>query len=75
LGGGTEPGRPPRAPCNGRDAFNEISLEPSTGRPLNPMINAGAIAASATGTLSIEATAERFLPSNLSNVTMSGNIY
>lgn len=25
------------------DAFNSISLEPSTGRPLNPMINAGAI--------------------------------
>lgn len=28
------------------DAFNSISLEPVTGRPLNPMINAGAIAAS-----------------------------
>ncbi|HVH07260.1 MAG TPA: glutaminase A [Myxococcota bacterium] len=28
------------------DAFNEISLEPGTGRPLNPMINAGAITAS-----------------------------
>jgi glutaminase len=27
------------------DAFNSISLEPQTGRPLNPMINAGAIAA------------------------------
>jgi glutaminase len=27
------------------DAFNEISLEPTTGRPFNPMINAGAIAA------------------------------
>lgn len=27
------------------DAFNSISLEPATGRPLNPMINAGAIAA------------------------------
>ena len=27
------------------DAFNEISLEASTGRPRNPMINAGAIAA------------------------------
>ena len=27
------------------DAFNSISLEPETGRPLNPMINAGAIAA------------------------------
>jgi glutaminase len=26
------------------DAFNSISLEPITGRPLNPMINAGAIA-------------------------------
>jgi glutaminase len=28
------------------DAFNSISLEPGTGRPRNPMINAGAIAAS-----------------------------
>ena len=28
------------------DAFNEISLEAATGRPRNPMINAGAIAAS-----------------------------
>jgi glutaminase len=27
------------------DAFNEISLEPHSGRPRNPMINAGAIAA------------------------------
>ena len=26
------------------DAFNSISLEPATGRPRNPMINAGAIA-------------------------------
>ena len=26
------------------DAFNSISLDPLTGRPLNPMINAGAIA-------------------------------
>jgi glutaminase len=26
------------------DAFNSISLEPGTGRPLNPLINAGAIA-------------------------------
>lgn len=26
------------------EAFNSISLQPSTGRPLNPMINAGAIA-------------------------------
>ena len=29
------------------DAFNEISLEPATDRPRNPMINAGAIAAHA----------------------------
>jgi glutaminase len=28
------------------EAFNSISLEPGTGRPLNPMINAGAIAIS-----------------------------
>ena len=27
------------------EAFNSISLEPDTGRPLNPMINAGAIVA------------------------------
>jgi glutaminase len=27
------------------EAFNSISLEPVTGRSLNPMINAGAIAA------------------------------
>jgi glutaminase len=27
------------------DAFNAISLEPLTGKPMNPMINAGAIAA------------------------------
>jgi glutaminase len=29
------------------DAFNEISLEQSSGRPFNPMINAGAIASTA----------------------------
>jgi len=29
------------------DAFNSISLEPGTGRPRNPMINAGAIAVTA----------------------------
>jgi glutaminase len=29
------------------DAFNSISLEPGTGRPRNPMINAGAIATAA----------------------------
>ena len=29
------------------DAFNSISLEPGSGRPRNPMINAGAIAAAA----------------------------
>lgn len=28
------------------EAFNSISLDPATGRPLNPMINAGAIASS-----------------------------
>lgn len=28
------------------DAFNEISLDPVSGKPLNPMINAGAIAVS-----------------------------
>jgi glutaminase len=29
------------------EAFNSISLEPTTGRPFNPMINAGAIATTA----------------------------
>ncbi len=29
------------------DAFNSISLDPGTGRPRNPMINAGAIATAA----------------------------
>jgi glutaminase len=29
------------------EAFNSISLEPGTGRPMNPMINAGAIATTA----------------------------
>ena len=29
------------------EAFNEISLEPGSGRPRNPLINAGAIAATA----------------------------
>jgi glutaminase len=29
------------------DAFNAITLDPATGRPLNPMVNAGAIAAAA----------------------------
>ncbi len=29
------------------EAFNEISLEPGTGRPRNPLINAGAIASTA----------------------------
>ncbi|MFF8411202.1 glutaminase A [Streptomyces omiyaensis] len=29
------------------DAFNAISLEPGTGRPANPMVNAGAIATTA----------------------------
>jgi glutaminase len=27
------------------DAFNAITLDPATGRPLNPMVNAGAVAA------------------------------
>jgi glutaminase len=29
------------------EAFNALSLHPETGKPRNPMINAGAIAASA----------------------------
>ena len=42
------------------DAFNSISLEPGTGRPLNPMINAGAIAtASLVAGASREARLER----------------
>lgn len=40
------------------EAFNSISLDPETGRPLNPMINAGAIAS--TGMVSGEGFDERF---------------
>ncbi len=44
------------------DAFNSISLEPGSGRPLNPMINAGAIAAtSLVAGHSIEDRLERLL--------------
>lgn len=39
------------------DAFNSISLDPVTGRPLNPMINAGAIAA--TGMIKGKDVAQR----------------
>lgn len=39
------------------EAFNEISLEPDTGRPRNPMINAGAIAAHSL--VAAASTAER----------------
>ncbi|BBY76711.1 glutaminase [Mycolicibacterium parafortuitum] len=40
------------------EAFNELSLEGGTGRPLNPMINAGAITAhSLVGPEGIDATA------------------
>lgn len=41
------------------DAFNELSLDPATGRPFNPMINAGAITAHGlvTGTNAEERTA------------------
>jgi len=40
------------------EAFNSISLDPSTGRPRNPMINAGAIAV--TGMLGGSPEAPRF---------------
>jgi glutaminase len=40
------------------EAFNAISLEPGTGRPLNPMINAGAIAVA--GLIGGETPAARF---------------
>jgi glutaminase len=40
------------------EAFNSISLKPSTGQPRNPMINAGAIAA--TGMIAAESTEARF---------------
>ncbi len=40
------------------EAFNSISLKPGTGQPRNPMINAGAIAA--TGMIAGPGLAERF---------------
>lgn len=40
------------------EAFNSISLDPETGRPLNPMINAGAIAS--TGMVPGKNIGERF---------------
>jgi glutaminase len=40
------------------EAFNSISLDPKTGRPLNPMINAGAIAS--TGMVSGKGFDRRF---------------
>jgi len=40
------------------EAFNAISLEPGTGRPANPMINAGAIAT--TGLLPARSADDRF---------------
>jgi len=40
------------------EAFNSISLKPGTGQPRNPMINAGAIAA--TGMIAAKDLAERF---------------
>lgn len=44
------------------DAFNSISLEPGTGRPRNPMINAGAIAtAGLVGGATAEARLQRLL--------------
>jgi glutaminase len=39
------------------EAFNSISLQPATGRPLNPMINAGAIAS--TGLVHGKTTAQK----------------
>lgn len=39
------------------DAFNSISLDPLTGRPLNPMINAGAIASA--GLIKADSPAQR----------------
>lgn len=40
------------------EAFNSISLRPTTGQPMNPMINAGAIAS--TGMITAASTEERF---------------
>jgi len=40
------------------EAFNSISLRPTTGQPMNPMINAGAIAS--TGMIRASSTEERF---------------
>lgn len=44
------------------DVFNSISLEPDTGRPRNPMINAGAIATTGLVTgLTLESRLKRML--------------
>lgn len=62
------------------DAFNSISLDPQTGRPLNPMINAGAIAAvgQVHGT-SMEARFNRILKKYQSytarNLTVDESVY
>ena len=50
------------------DAFNAISLDPETGKPRNPMINAGAIAASAQLCLADPDGAERTMLDYFTNL-------
>lgn len=52
------------------EAFNSISLQPQTGAPMNPMINAGAIAA--TSMIAGETSAEQWKRLDLSLATFAG---
>ena len=62
------------------DAFNSISLEPGTGRPRNPMINAGAIAttsliAGKSAKTRLQRLLDMFALYTGHNVTVDGEIY
>lgn len=62
------------------EAFNSISLEPETGRPRNPMINAGAIAATSlvngdTAEQKFERIIKKFSEFAACTLTMDESIY